>query len=97
MAFDVDVNLIVISFLFFFCAYFVGIRKQTWVLSGFNQARVRDKDRLAKIAGFFLLNSGLFMLLNGLIHIPYQDSFLAPVILAYGVGTILYVNKKLVE
>ncbi|MFT0803589.1 DUF3784 domain-containing protein [Bacillus swezeyi] len=78
----------------FFAAYAVGIKKQTWILRGFRKERTRDKDKLAKIAG---LNSGFLLLLNGFVHIPYQESFTPSAILVYGVYTIIYVQKTLVD
>ncbi len=88
---------LIIAILFIFIAYFVGIKKETWILKGFNQERIRDKGRLANVAGFFFLNSGFFLLLNSIINIPYQDSFTPSTILVYGVCTIIYVHKTLVD
>jgi len=97
MYFEFDFGSLTVAFLFIVVAYYVGIKKQTWILRGFNQARIRDKDRLAKITGYFFLNSGFFLLLNGIINIPYQESFTPSTIIAYGVSTIIYVHKTLVE
>lgn len=73
MEISINYLLIVISLLFFVVAYLVGIKKQTWMLAGFNEARIRDKDRLARIAGYFFLNSGLFILLNSFISFQGQE------------------------
>ncbi len=73
MEIGINYLLIVIALLFFVVAYFVGIKKQTWMLAGFNEARIRDKDRLARIAGYFFLNSGLFILLNSFISFQGQE------------------------
>lgn len=73
MEISINYLLIVIALLFFVVAYFVGIKKQTWMLAGFNEARIRDKDRLARIAGYFFLNSGLFILLNSFISFQGQE------------------------
>lgn len=74
MEISINYLLIVIALLFFVVAYFVGIKKQTWMLAGFNEARIRDKDRLARIAGYFFLNSGLFILLNSFISFQGQEA-----------------------
>ncbi|QIW79347.1 DUF3784 domain-containing protein [Bacillus tequilensis] len=94
---DIRINilLILIAMLFFWVAYMAGIKKQTWLLSGFQESRIRDKDRLARIAGYFFLNSGIFILLNGFISYQGQDQLIPPIILAYGAGVIIYVNKRL--
>ncbi|NTU26801.1 DUF3784 domain-containing protein [Bacillus tequilensis] len=95
MEIRIDILLILIAMLFFCVAYMAGIKKQTWLLSGFQESRIRDKDRLARIAGYFFLNSGIFILLNGFISYQGQDQLIPPIILAYGAGVIIYVNKRL--
>lgn len=97
MYFEFDFGSLIVAILFIFVAYYVGIKKQTWILKGFNQVRIRDKDRLAKVAGFFFLNSGFFLFLNSIINIPYQGSFAPSTILGYGVCTVIYVHKTLVD
>ncbi|WP_174613713.1 hypothetical protein [Virgibacillus ihumii] len=37
--FGIGVLLIIFS-------YLIGVKKQTWLLSGFNQNRIRDKEKL---------------------------------------------------
>jgi hypothetical protein len=39
--------LAVVSFLL---AYFVGVKQYTWLLSGYHQRRIRDQEKLARIA-----------------------------------------------
>ncbi|MEC1352779.1 DUF3784 domain-containing protein [Bacillus sonorensis] len=90
-------HFILLALLFMVTAYAVGVKKQVWMLRGFRQSRIRDKDKLAVTAGYFFLNSGFFLLLNGLVHIPYQESFTPSAIIAYGVCTIIYVQKTLVD
>ncbi|TYS07660.1 DUF3784 domain-containing protein [Bacillus subtilis] len=95
MEIRIDFLLILIAVLFFWIAYMAGIKKQTWILSGFGESRIRDKDRLARIAGYFFLNSGIFILLNGFISFQGQDQLIPPMILVYGAGVIMYVKKTL--
>lgn len=97
MYFELQYELVLLALLFMFTAYAVGIKKQLWLLRGFQQSRIRDKEKLAETAGYFFLNSGFFLLLNGLVHIPYQETFTPPAILAFGVCTIIYVQKTLVD
>ena len=58
MYFQLNPISIAAALLFFAAAYAVGIKKQTWILRGFRRERVRDQVKLAKIAGYFFLNSG---------------------------------------
>ncbi|MGN9866100.1 DUF3784 domain-containing protein [Bacillus swezeyi] len=97
MYFEGHVQSIAAALLFFSQLMQWESKKQTWILRGFRQERIRDKDKLAKIAGYFFLNSGFLLLLNGFVHIPYQESFTHSAILAYGVCTIIYVQKTLVD
>lgn len=62
MEISINYLLIVIALLFFVVAYFVGIKKQTWMLAGFNEARIRDKDRIGQ-------NSRLLFLEFRFVHI----------------------------
>ncbi|KSU81058.1 protein of unknown function [Fictibacillus solisalsi] len=93
-----NINLLIISLIFFVVAFLVGVKKQTWILSGFNEKRVRNKEKLAKITGFYLfLPLGLLILLSAFIDYPHQAKILPGVSIAYGVLMIIYVNEKMVE
>ncbi|AAU22727.1 MULTISPECIES: DUF3784 domain-containing protein [Bacillus] len=97
MYFQLNPISIAAALLFFAAAYAVGIKKQTWILRGFRRERVRDQVKLAKIAGYFFLNSGFLLFLNGVVYIPYQESFTPSAILAYGICTMIYVQKTMAE
>jgi Domain of unknown function (DUF3784) len=91
-------DLIFFGIVFLALAYMVGVKKQVWILSGFNQARVKDKDKLAKIAGFYLfVPLGLLLLISGIITYPYQEIILTVLGIGYGVGVLIYVNEKMVS
>ncbi|MFC0187220.1 DUF3784 domain-containing protein [Fictibacillus aquaticus] len=93
-----DQNLIVLSVVFFAVAIFVGVMKQTWLLAGFNEKRVKDKDKLARIAGFYLfLPLAVLLLIHAFVQYPYDDKILPAVSVAYGVIIIYYVNTKMAE
>ncbi|MEH7109300.1 MULTISPECIES: DUF3784 domain-containing protein [Bacillaceae] len=93
-----DYNLIILSLLFFFIAFLVGVKKQTWILTGFNEKRVRDKNKLAKIAGLYLFFPlGILLLISAFFDYPYKDTILPIVSVAYGLTIIIYVNEKMVE
>ncbi|GGB62926.1 DUF3784 domain-containing protein [Fictibacillus barbaricus] len=93
-----ETNLILLSLVFFIIAFMVGVKKQTWIMAGFNEKRVKDKNKLAKIAGLYLfLPLGLFLLISAFIDYPYQDKVLPIGSIAYGLIIIFYVNEKMVE
>lgn len=84
------VVLIVVSFL-------IGIKKQTWILSGFNQKRVKDQNKLAKLVGLYSVIIGIVMLIGGLINYPDSEKVLFSIMLIGYVVLIGYVNTKMVE
>ncbi|RDW17293.1 DUF3784 domain-containing protein [Oceanobacillus chungangensis] len=78
-------------------AFLIGVKKQTWILSGFNQARVKEQDKLAKLVGFYSLIIGIVMLIGGFINYPNSEKVLFPIMLIGYVILIGYVNTKMVE
>ncbi|WJH35908.1 DUF3784 domain-containing protein [Paenibacillus sp. CC-CFT747] len=57
-----NMDLLFLAVVLIVLAYVVGIKKQTWLLSGYNRKRVRDQDKLAKLAGSYNLIAGLVLL-----------------------------------
>ena len=89
-------SLVIIAIILFVLAYLVGVKKQTWLLSGFNQKRVKDKDKLAKLIGSFNLLMG--MILFGGAFVDHPDTQVLIPILVIGYVILLgYVNTKMVE
>lgn len=87
-----------LGILFLIGAYLVGIKKQTWLLTGFNQHRVRNKEKLAKITGGYLyLPLAIVMLISSFINYPYEDIVLIILIITSVAIAISYVNAKMVE
>ncbi|MGE7921305.1 DUF3784 domain-containing protein [Viridibacillus sp. NPDC093762] len=48
---QVSVNLFIIGLIFLGLGFCVGVKKMTWLLSGFNEKRVKDKTKLAHLVG----------------------------------------------
>jgi hypothetical protein len=95
--FEFDPIAILVALLIFAVSYLIGVKKQTHLLAGFNEARVRDKEKLARITGWGHFNIGLFVCLNGCIHYPLESIVFPTVILLAIASMIIYVNKQLVE
>jgi uncharacterized membrane protein len=89
--------LIITAIILFVLAFLIGVKKQTWILSGFNQQRVKDQDKLAKIVGFYNLLIGIVMLAGGFINYPNSEEVLFPVMLIGYVILLGYVNTRMVE
>ncbi|MDZ5471363.1 DUF3784 domain-containing protein [Bacillus sp. 31A1R] len=80
----------------FVLAFFVGVRRQTWLLSGYNQSRVKDKEKLAKLIGSYSFVIGMVMLGGAFIDHP-DTQILFPIMVIGYVILVGYVNIKMVE
>lgn len=89
--------LLVASIVLFIIAFLIGIKKQTWILSGFNQNRVKEQDKLAKIVGSYSLIIGIVMLSGGIINYPNSEKILFTLMMIGYVILLGYVNTKMVE
>lgn len=89
-------HFIVISIILLVLAYLVGVKKQTWLLSGYNQRRVRDQDKLAKLVGSYNFVMGMVMMGGAFIDHP-DTQVLIPILVIGYVILLGYVNTKMVE
>ncbi|MEH7382260.1 DUF3784 domain-containing protein [Bacillus sp. JJ1533] len=89
--------LIIASIVLLILAFLIGVKKQTWILSGFNQKRVKEQDKLAKLVGMYSLIIGIIMLIGGFINYPNSEKILFPIMLIGYVMLLGYVNTKMVE
>ncbi|MDN4525005.1 DUF3784 domain-containing protein [Fictibacillus fluitans] len=91
-----DQNLLIFGIIFLVLAYFVGVKKQTWLLSGFNQKRVRDQDKLARLIGGYDLIAGLVLVAAAFIE-NLEALILMPIVLIGFIILLGYVNTRMVE
>lgn len=89
-------SLIIIAIILFILAYLVGMKKQTWLLSGFNEKRVKDKEKLANLVGSFNLIMGMMMFGGAFINHPDAQALIPILVIGY-VILIVYVNARMVE
>ncbi|MEW5548930.1 DUF3784 domain-containing protein [Peribacillus frigoritolerans] len=87
---------IVTAIVLFILAYLVGVKKQTWLLSGFNQKRVKDQDKLARLVGSYNLLMGIVMFIGAFIDHP-DTQVLFPIMIIGYVILLGYGNTKMVE
>lgn len=76
--------------------FLVGVMKQTWLLSGFNEKRVSNKDRLSKLVGGYQFVMGIIFIGCGLLSIQSID-FLIIILVIGLIGLMTYTNIKLVD
>lgn len=89
-------SFLVIACILFILAYFVGVKKKTWLLSGYNQQRVKNKDKLSKLVGTYNFIMGILFLGGSLINHP-DIEILVPILIIGYLVLIGYVNTKMVE
>lgn len=91
-----NINLIIIGLLLLTIGYFVGVKKMTWLLSGFNERRVKDKEKLANLVGGAQILIGAMLIIGGFVDVhPEEYLVIAGVVIL--LGLLVYVNIKMVE
>lgn len=91
-----DQPLFAIGIILIVLAYLIGIKKQVWLLSGYNQKRVKDKDKLAKLLGGYNLLAGLVLVAASFIGPDFIKWILGVVVIGY-LLLVGYVNTRMVE
>ncbi|WP_397538046.1 DUF3784 domain-containing protein [Rummeliibacillus pycnus] len=91
-----EMNLVLIGVFFLVMGYLVGVKKQTWLLAGYNEKRVKDKFKLAQLVGSTMAILGILLLICGLIGTK-QTEYLIMFAVAILLMEIVYVNAKMVE
>ncbi|MFJ8262837.1 DUF3784 domain-containing protein [Rummeliibacillus sp. NPDC094406] len=91
-----EMNLVLIGLVFLVLGYLVGVKKQTWLLAGYNEKRVKDKFKLARLVGSTMAILGILLLICGLIGIK-QTEYLIMFTVAILLMEVVYVNAKMVE
>lgn len=89
-------SFIIIAIILFILAYLIGVRKQTWLLSGFNEKYVKDKNKLSSIVGSFNLIMGMVMVGGAFIKHPDAQA-LIPILVIGHLVLIAYVNTRMIE
>jgi len=89
-------ELIIVGAILLVLGFLVGVLKQTWLLSGFNEKRVENKGKLAKLVGGYNGIMGIAFVAAGLASFkPIEGLFI--VLVAGYVALIAYVNVKMVS
>lgn len=89
-------ELIILGSFLLLSGYLIGIKKAVWILAGYNEKRIADKDKLAKIVGLTYAILGGILLLAGIIGFPFAEP-LAIAALAVIIIQIIYIQIKMVK
>ncbi|WP_019242818.1 MULTISPECIES: DUF3784 domain-containing protein [Bacillus] len=91
-----NADLLIVGGILLVLGFLVGIKKQTWLLSGFNEKRVSNKDKLAKLVGGFEGIMGVIFIIAGIFSLEYMKC-LVMVLLLGMFCLVVYSNVKLVD
>lgn len=89
-------DLIIFGTIFLVLGFLVGVKKMTWLLSGFNEKRVRDKKKLAHLVGGTEAVLGIVLIIGGILGVD-SPKFLIMLCIAIMMGLVFYVNSRMAE
>ncbi|CAN7511512.1 DUF3784 domain-containing protein [Rossellomorea sp. LjRoot5] len=93
-----DYGLLMIGLALVLVSYLVGVKKQTWLLAGFNEKMIKNKSLLGTITGlFFFLPLGLMVIINSFIDYAYEGTILVVVMLVLLTGVYVFINRRLMD
>lgn len=93
-----EYGLLVIGIALLLVSYLVAVKKQTWLLAGFNEKNISNKELLGKIAGgVFFLPLGLLVIFHSFIDYQYETTVLVIVMLVLLAITYVIMNKRLYD
>lgn len=93
-----DSGLLVIGLALLLVSYLVAVKKQTWLLAGFNEKRIKNKGLLGKVAGLvFFLPLGVLAMINSFIDYPHEGTVLMVAMLVLLTTVYLFINRRLLD
>ncbi|WP_349410596.1 DUF3784 domain-containing protein [Pseudalkalibacillus sp. SCS-8] len=93
-----DYGLLIIGILLLVVSYLVGVKKQTWLLAGFNEKHIKNKSLLGRITGSgFFLPLGLIVIMNSILDYANEGTVLLVSMLLLLTAVYLFINKKLMD
>lgn len=93
-----DYGLLIIGITLLVVSFLVGVKKQTWLLAGFNEKMVKNKSLLGTITGLlFFLPVGLIVIINSIIDYAHEGTVLVVAILVLLTSVYLFINRRLLD
>lgn len=89
-------ELLIVGGILLVMGFLVGIKKQTWLLSGFNEKRVSDKKKLSLLVGGYTGIMSIVFLTAGLLSFQ-QPELLFAILVGGMIALLVYVNVKMVD
>ncbi|WP_053584077.1 DUF3784 domain-containing protein [Lysinibacillus contaminans] len=91
-----DASLLIIGVILLALGYLIGVKKQTWLLSGFNEKRVKDKVKLAHLVGGANVLLGSILIIGAVVDVKSVE-YLVMLVVGVMVSLVIFVNVKMVE
>lgn len=91
-----EINLVIIGAVFLVFSYLVGIKKLTCLLAGYNEKKVKDKNKLARLVGLTLALLSIVLLISGFVGVK-ETEYIIMFAVAILLIEVVYVNAKMVE
>lgn len=91
-----DMILVIMGLVFIVMGYLVGMKKMVWLLAGYNQKRVADKNKLANLVGGTFAVLGLGILLSGFFQVQETETIIMIAVIII-VIEVAFVNVKMVK
>lgn len=90
-----NMDLLTMGIVLVVLGYLVGVKKFTWLLAGYNQGRVLDKEKLAKSVGLTYALAAILLIISGLIGVP-KSEVIGGIAVGLIVLQLIYVQIKMV-
>lgn len=91
-------GLLIIGIALLLVSYLIGVKKQTWLLAGFNEKMIKNKELLGKVTGgAFFLPLGLLLVIHSFIDYPYEATVLVIAMLILLTIVYVFINRKLLD
>ena len=93
-----DYGMLIISIVLIVISYLVSIKKQTWLLAGFNEKMIKNKSLLSTITGIgFFLPLGIIVLFNSAFNYANEGTVLVVSMLVLLTVVYIFINKRLLD
>ncbi|MFC4559007.1 DUF3784 domain-containing protein [Virgibacillus kekensis] len=93
-----DYGFLIIGIALLLVSYLVAVKKQTWLLAGFNEKNKKNKSLLGKITGgSFFLPLGFLVVIHSFIDYPYEATVLIVAMLVLLTVTYVLINRRLLD
>ncbi|MGG4169449.1 DUF3784 domain-containing protein [Rossellomorea vietnamensis] len=93
-----DYGLLMIGLALVLVSYLVGVKKQTWLLAGFNEKMIKNKSLLGTVSGLlFFLPLGLIAIINSYIDYAHEGTILVVIMLVLLTVVYVFINRRLMD